>query len=263
MREQAKAMLKIARVLDPLNPTDLLEVIRLINRNYGGPVSAGNSDWLRADLLRNLTLRESIKQRDGDRCRYCGKSVNWTDRRSPAGATYDHVDPDGGNSLNNVVVACHQCNITKNRRTPEQAGMDLIQIKSGVDSGVDPINSEIQSTVQKRTKVLSSSEYSPGFCSFWSLYPKRVGKDKAYATWTTGHCEEISEAILKAVREQNGYLIREGGKFIPLPATWLNQGRWKDEPPKPTPFSEKTAGNIDSIRRAAIRLQGGDPDAPA
>ena len=116
----------------------------------------------------------------------------------------------------------------------------------------------------KRTKVLSTSgSYlaSPGFCSFWLLYPKRVGKGEAFKAWSKGNCEVLSSVVIKAVREQNGYLIREGGQFTPLPATWLNQRRWEDEPPAPSALSSKTAGNVESLRRAAIRLKGGDPDA--
>ena len=119
---------------------------------------------------------------------------------------------------------------------------------------------------QKRTKVSNNSQgldYTPGFRSFWSFYPKRVGKGEAFKAWTKSNCEVISEVVVKAVREQIAYLNREGGKFTPLPATWVNQRRWEDEPPTASGLSEKTAGNVESLRRAAIRLKGGDPDAPA
>ena len=92
---------------------------------------------------------------------------------------------------------------------------------------------------QKRTKVVSSYESFPGFCSFWSLYPKRVGKGEAFKAWSKASCEVLSELVVKAVREQNGYLNREGGKFTPLPATWLNQRRWEDEPTMPTSQAQR------------------------
>ena len=49
----------------------------------------------------------------------------------------------GDNSLDNVVVACHQCNIVKGHRTPEEAGMLLLEpgsvsnswSQNGVNSG--------------------------------------------------------------------------------------------------------------------------------
>lgn len=65
-------------------------------------------------------LREKIRKRDRNLCRYCGRRVKWGANNAPHGATYDHVDPDEGNTLSNVVVACRQCNGRKKDRTPEQ-----------------------------------------------------------------------------------------------------------------------------------------------
>lgn len=83
-------------------------------------------DRKRKELERDRELVAAIRQRDGNRCRYCGKAVNWRDRRSDSGGTYDHVQPRGDNSLVNVVVACRGCNGRKNGRTPEEAGMPLL-----------------------------------------------------------------------------------------------------------------------------------------
>jgi len=83
-------------------------------------------DRKRKELERDRALIAAIRERDGDRCRYCGKAVNWRDRRSSSGGTYDHVEPRGDNSLANVVVACRGCNLRKNNRTPDGAGMPLL-----------------------------------------------------------------------------------------------------------------------------------------
>lgn len=85
--------------------------------------------WQRAkELQRDGELRRRIKDRDRNLCRYCGRRVNWSDKKSGIAATYDHVDPDGPNSLDNVVVACKACNSKKRDRTPEQAGMSLLRV---------------------------------------------------------------------------------------------------------------------------------------
>jgi hypothetical protein len=76
-------------------------------------------------LHRNVDLVKAIRVRDGDRCRYCGRKVDWSDRRGVAGGTYDHVEPFGENTLENIVVACRGCNSRKGARTPDEAGMDL------------------------------------------------------------------------------------------------------------------------------------------
>lgn len=79
----------------------------------------------RQEVARNPQLRSAIRDRDGDSCRYCGTPVEWHNRRGPTGGTYDHVIPNGGTTINNLVVCCRGCNSRKGRRAPEQAGMKL------------------------------------------------------------------------------------------------------------------------------------------
>ena len=44
--------------------------------------------------------------------------------------------------------------------------------------------------------------------------------------------EELLEQMLETIRQQKSSIqwLTDGGRFIPHPATWLNQGRWEDEP---------------------------------
>ncbi len=70
------------------------------------------------------------------------------------------------------------------------------------------------------------------FEMFWGEYPKKVGKKYARKCFErlkpTG---ELLEKMLSSIKEQkkSEQWQREGGRFIPNPATWLNQGRWMDE----------------------------------
>lgn len=88
----------------------------------------------RDDLHRKRILKERIVERDLGRCRYCGISPDFKDRVGEQGGTYDHVDPllldapkfEAANSIENVVVACRQCNGRKCDRTPLEAGMPLL-----------------------------------------------------------------------------------------------------------------------------------------
>lgn len=83
-------------------------------------------DRRRKQLYSMPGLVESIRNRDGNCCRYCGRSVNWRDRRSSDGGTYDHVTPRGDNSFENVVVCCLRCSNAKGGRTLTEAGMSLL-----------------------------------------------------------------------------------------------------------------------------------------
>ncbi len=83
------------------------------------------SERARRKELRDPAVKEAVRARDGSVCRYCGRNVDWRDRRSAVGGTYDHVIPGLAGGVDNLVVACRGCNSAKRDRTPEQAGMPL------------------------------------------------------------------------------------------------------------------------------------------
>ena len=68
------------------------------------------------------------------------------------------------------------------------------------------------------------------FERFWSAYPRKVGKKAAQKAWDRAKDKPGLEDILKAIGRQklSQQWTRDGGQFIPHPATWLNQGRWDD-----------------------------------
>lgn len=76
------------------------------------------------------------------------------------------------------------------------------------------------------------AEYNADFEAFWREYPRKVGKDAAWKVYKRRKHEiptgEGMAAIL-ARHSQTEQWQREGGQFIPHPATWLNQGRWADD----------------------------------
>lgn len=70
------------------------------------------------------------------------------------------------------------------------------------------------------------------FEKFWSIYPRKAGKGKARDSFRKiSPNSELLEKILKAVEQQkkSEQWEKDNGKYIPNPATWLNQGRWDDE----------------------------------
>ena len=69
------------------------------------------------------------------------------------------------------------------------------------------------------------------FDAFWKTYPKKVGKDAAEKVWARKVKAEDVQAVMDALDKQRSseQWNQDGGRFIPHPSTWLNQGRWKDE----------------------------------
>lgn len=95
--------------------------------------------WARDKRLkRDSELCRRIKSRDRNLCAYCGVRVNWNDKVSPIGGTYDHVDPDGENTFGNVRVACRRCNGRKRDRTPEQWIEDDPDLPGGLSLPLKP-----------------------------------------------------------------------------------------------------------------------------
>lgn len=80
-------------------------------------------------------------------------------------------------------------------------------------------------------------QVAEGFLAFWQAYPLKKGKDaaaKAFAKALTRIEEPDPLSVILAGIER---CQREWDdpKYIPHPATWLNQGRWADEEtPQPT-----------------------------
>jgi len=93
------------------------------------------------------------------------------------------------------------------------------------------------------------------FEEFWKNYPKKVGKPLAQAKWNditngglktrtldrdSGRYVEIEleatpEEILegakqyrKSMMDRQTFKLKDDGKYVCHPATWLNQGRWLD-----------------------------------
>jgi len=91
--------------------------------------------------LRNSDLKRAVRDRDRDRCRYCGKHCVFSDRISDDGLTFDHVNPKEAHGIDNLVVACRGCNNHKNNRTPQAADMVLLPPPSDGDR-IQPIDGD-------------------------------------------------------------------------------------------------------------------------
>lgn len=68
-----------------------------------------------------------------------------------------------------------------------------------------------------------------GFEEFWNLYPAKVGKGAALKAWPKAVRQaggDPSEIILALKARLHLF----NPDFVPNPATWLNQGRWEDDP---------------------------------
>lgn len=71
------------------------------------------------------------------------------------------------------------------------------------------------------------------FDRFWKAYPRRQYKDRARKAWAKlapdlELCRKMAAAL--EVQKQSDQWVRDNGRYIPHPATWLNGRCWEDDP---------------------------------
>lgn len=89
------------------------------------------------------------------------------------------------------------------------------------------------------TNTLNSKK---SFEDFWELYPKKRSKGQAEKAWKNiKPDEQLHDRIFRALEQAktSAEWKKDGGQFIPYPASWLNAKGWEDELQIPTGQSMK------------------------
>ena len=106
---------------------------------------------------------------------------------------------------------------------------------SDTDSDIDSDTDTDTDTEERNNDTLLKIPHMVGeptdFERFWHEYPKKVGKQDAKKAFTRAKKSVDAGTMIRAVIAQRDSLqwTRDNGRYIPNPATWLNQGRWDDE----------------------------------
>lgn len=92
-----------------------------------------------------------------------------------------------------------------------------------------------KSETLKKEERRKKKEDNNLFDRFWGEYPRKEAKPKARIAFEKINPDEtMLQTMLEAIRKwkDSAQWKEDGGKYIPHPATWLNQRRWEDEPMK-------------------------------
>lgn len=111
-------------------------------------------------------------------------------------------------------------------------GVANTSANEGQTSGKQVAN-EGQQSKKARKQESKNNNTLRHFESFWSSYPKKVGKQDALKRWNAiKPNDELVSKILQAVeiQKKGADWKKENGRYIPNPATWLNRGDWDNEP---------------------------------
>jgi hypothetical protein len=93
-------------------------------------------------------------------------------------------------------------------------------------------SSKNKNTSNRSRKRTEPPAEHPRFAEFWPAYPRREGKGKAREAFTKAiDLGADPEAVIAAAGRcgRHHARVKTETKYIPLPATWLNQERWEDE----------------------------------
>jgi hypothetical protein len=159
-------------------------------------------------LLGDLMQTEFINRYEVNGCKYI-EIINFTKHQSPHIKESDSTIPSPNE---------HHKNTKKTRGS------------FGVKTPDSPYPHSLTPDSPYPDSLLSS------FNVFWKIYPKKIGKGYAFKMWRK---IKPDDTLLKKMVDkielfkQTEQWQKDGGQFIPHPATWLNQERWEDEPLHP------------------------------
>lgn len=156
------------------------------------------------------------------------------------------ISSDVTNSHTNVTVTCRRIQREENVRNSAKLRKRKQRVTQSCHTSVTPYNqSQSYSQSYSQKSELEEKKKPPlppkgelvvvddAFEQFWKAYPssRRVGKKAALRAWQKAKDKPPLADILAsiALQAKSEQWKKDGGQFIPHPATWLNQGRWADE----------------------------------
>ena len=113
----------------------------------------------------------------------------------------------------------------------------------------------------KHLRIKEQPSIRPDFETFYQNYPRHEAKQDARKAWDqTEKIRPSLEAILKNIegRRNSEAWTKEGGKYCPLPASYLRGHRWEDEvnPDAGKTEDEKLQAKLDAANKAQKERAG-------
>jgi predicted phage replisome organizer len=137
------------------------------------------------------------------------------------------------NGIINIVNWEKHQNIERLQQIREQTRTRVARFREKQRLLSEPVtlrNAEV--TQQNKNKNKNIYMLKNGFNLFWERYPKKLAKrdaEKAFAKIKPD--EKLFNLILEKLElyKKSEAWLKDGGQYIPYPATWLNGRRWEDE----------------------------------
>lgn len=146
-------------------------------------------------------------------------------------------------SLSRLEKQSYIIRVMKNKTTRLElkTTISFQRLSANTDSAIGKRRQSLSvNTDQNKNIQVSKNEHTPDgdiypsdFLTFWESFPKKTGKGDALRAWKKlKPSESLRARIVASVEEhieKDKQWSREDGRFIPNPATFLNQRRFDDE----------------------------------
>jgi hypothetical protein len=121
---------------------------------------------------------------------------------------------------NRARVAKHRAKCNEGVMEVKRSGNDHV-MPSDTDTDTD-------SYTDKKKDTRANAQ---AFEQFWKHYPKKKNRKRAEDAFKKHKCHLNLDAILIALlaQKKNPEWIKDGGQYIPMAGTWINDRRWEDE----------------------------------
>lgn len=147
----------------------------------------------------------------------------------------DKTTPDNGGTVKDIFKE----NIKESiyvRNAHEQAKQDqiLAEQKSETER-LEKQKAEQEAKAKSEAKAIAKAESDlllKNFELFWSAYPNKKSKKEAEVKFKRIDFKKHTfESIMSSLekQKQSQDWIKNGGQYVPMPTTWINQERWADE----------------------------------
>lgn len=191
------------------------------------PVAEMAFSFVRANLDRDNEKYQTVKEKRKESGRLGGLAKASNAKQSLANASNAKHCLANLADTDTVTVDCNNTPPTPHSGKQE-AGTSLLSMcapSASPSGGCTPIG--VQTNGRKKA-------YSDDFEKFWEKYPRKVNKGAAWKAWQKAKKSGILpdvESLIEALRwrQLEPDWEKDGGKYIPHAATWLNASGWEDE----------------------------------